>query len=192
VLWFVSAAHIPSLSYPRTCPSKERGGGSRTGRSSAVQRPFQLGRWRVRGSQEVIFNTTNPTAHKHTRHALDWAFWGWFWVWDPAQAGRRCEMCECGGFSSSWLYRARLAKSAHGVAPLNLHPPRIGLQPIPACALNRTWPVLLACFSRAPASRASLRGAPVVGCPGGPPIAAGRGLLELQCSARHAAPGQFR
>jgi hypothetical protein len=46
------------------------------GRSSAVQRPFQLGRW-VGGSQEVIFNTTNPTAHKHTRHALDWAFWGW-------------------------------------------------------------------------------------------------------------------
>jgi hypothetical protein len=36
------------------------------------------------------------------------------------------------------LYRARLAKSAHGVAPLNLHPPGIGLQPILACALNRT------------------------------------------------------
>jgi hypothetical protein len=36
------------------------------------------------------------------------------------------------------LYRTRLAKSAHGVAPLNLHPLRIGLQPILACALNRT------------------------------------------------------
>jgi hypothetical protein len=35
------------------------------------------------------------------------------------------------------LYRARLAKSSHGVAPLNLSPPGMGLQPIPACALNR-------------------------------------------------------
>jgi hypothetical protein len=41
------------------------------------------------------------------------------------------------------------------VAPLNLRPPRIGLQPVLACALNRTWPVLLTCFSRAPASRVS-------------------------------------
>jgi hypothetical protein len=44
----------------------------------------------------VLFNPTNPKAHKHTRPALDWAFLGWFWVWDSAQAGRRCEMCERG------------------------------------------------------------------------------------------------
>jgi hypothetical protein len=56
------------------------------------------------------------------------------------------------------LYRARLAKSAHGVAPLHLRPPRNRATTSPyvlTCALNRALPVLLTCFSRAPASRVS-------------------------------------
>jgi hypothetical protein len=44
-----------------------------------------------------------------------------------------------------FLYRARLAKTTRGVAPLNLRPPKNrAIRPILACALNRALPVVLA------------------------------------------------
>jgi hypothetical protein len=52
-------------------------------------------------------------------------------------------------------------------------------------------PGLLWGFWRLVLDAVSQRGAPVVGCPDGPPIVADQGPLELQCSARHAAPRLF-
>ena len=65
----------------------------------------------------MLFNPINPKAHKHTRPALDWAFLGWFWVWDPAQAGRRCEMCERGEMQmevGAWERRAMIRAGRNG------------------------------------------------------------------------------
>jgi hypothetical protein len=84
-----------------------------------------------------------------------------------------------------FLYRARLAKTARGVAPLNLRPPknRANKTNLACARLNRTLSVVLACFGRAP-GLCFLGGAPVVGCPGGPLIAANQGPLVVRRTAR--------